>query len=330
MACNETQKNCQPCKDCPPITPPVLPRCDIALPDGVFAQATVYVDNGCITRVEAGEPYVYSPEANCGPPAGGGGGGGGVVGGEGPPGPAATVTVGSVTQVGSDQPLRITNVGDSHNAILNFEIPRAEAGGGGGGGHEKEGYTGREGGINIEDGRIIDVPVTWPPVMFIMDAIGDSGIQLTFVKDPNNGVVTTALDATELINRLNREIQNLENRLDDALSNLQMPFMNKWRDATSQHSIGTTYTNNKPYAIQVQLRMTYVGQQSAEAVLPTSRILVDGIPRAIGQRPERPNDGPLSGNPMLIITATVPPGSTYVFVDAYQFETGTPSFYLLD
>lgn len=326
MACNETQKNCQPCKDCPPITPPVLPRCDIALPDGVFAHATVYVDNGCITRVEAGEPYVYSPEANCGPPVGGGGGGGGTIGDEGPPGPAATVTVGTVTQVGSDQPLRITNVGDSHNAILNFEIPRAAAGGGGGG-HEKEGYTGSEAGIIIENGRVIDVPATWPPVMFIMDSLGDSGIMLSFVKDPNNGVVTPNIDASGLVNRLNREIQELENKINQ----LPLPFTGKWQDVTSQHTMGASYINQRAYAIQVQLRMVYTAPLPPDNRIPTTTIYVDGEPRAHAQRVDIQTDNPVGNRiPTTIITATVPPGSSYVFEGAGILDSGKHSFYLLD
>lgn len=44
----------------------------------------------------------------------------------GPKGDAANITIGTVTTVDYDQPATVTNVGTSHDAILNFEIPKGK------------------------------------------------------------------------------------------------------------------------------------------------------------------------------------------------------------
>jgi len=45
-----------------------------------------------------------------------------------PTGPAATVAIGTVTTLDSDQSATVVNVGDSADAVLNFGIPQGVAG----------------------------------------------------------------------------------------------------------------------------------------------------------------------------------------------------------
>ena len=70
MACAKPS-DCAPCSKCPDSPAPVMPRCDILLNDGVYANATVVVENGCIIEVLQGIPLLYQPDNNC---AGAGGG----------------------------------------------------------------------------------------------------------------------------------------------------------------------------------------------------------------------------------------------------------------
>ena len=43
-------------------------------------------------------------------------------------GDAGTIRIGTVTTVNPGQAAKVTNVGDNHNAVFNFEIPKGEAG----------------------------------------------------------------------------------------------------------------------------------------------------------------------------------------------------------
>lgn len=251
MACNETQKNCQPCKDCPPITPPVQPRCNVILADGVFTNATVIIDNGCIVAVARGNPFEYRPDANCGGGGGGGGGGSGLDGDQGPQGPAGTVAVGSYRMVGYDQPLRIWNTGTASSAILNFEIPESRPGQPGGGG-STQGVTDDRAGIEIEDGLVKTLPIHWPPVLYILGEGDDgSGVAITFEKDDSNGVVTAKIDASGLRNELLQLIQNMQNQI-DAIP--PPPFTGAWADMTGQYPPDQNHVNQGPGPLMVSLR----------------------------------------------------------------------------
>lgn len=193
--CNDLDTNCSPCKDCPPSPTPVMPRCDIALASGTFENATVVVDaNGCISSVQEGRAPQYTPDICCVPVQGGGGGND-----EpcdcppGEPGANATITIGSTQSVDAGQPAKVTNVGTPTNAILNFEIPRGSEGGGGGGGGG--GVTDSRGGIYIEDGLIVGLPATWPPVGLILAGTDRSDVVLNVSNpDPTTGVVNMQLN----------------------------------------------------------------------------------------------------------------------------------------
>lgn len=128
MACNRPDGNCTGASPCgctggggaTPVVP--LPRCNNALPDGVYPRATVVVEDGCIASIVAGEPEVYTPDECC---DGGGAGGGGDQGPRGFPGPsgqAATVEVDpAIAQTGSAW--SVVNQGTSSHAVLKFTAP---------------------------------------------------------------------------------------------------------------------------------------------------------------------------------------------------------------
>lgn len=126
MGCDKSNGNCQPCKDCQDVIPPVMPRCDVILPDGVFANAVVTVNGGCIVQIAEGEPLLYQPDPCCQVAGGGSSGnqGAGLKGDKGDPGRNATIAVGSVRTVAADQPARVINMGTTTNAIFDFEIPQ--------------------------------------------------------------------------------------------------------------------------------------------------------------------------------------------------------------
>lgn len=312
MACNEVQSNCQPCKDCPPQTPPVLPRCDVILDDGVFSHATVYVENGCIVAVMSGAPFVYAPEANCGE-TGGGGGRDGLDGDPGPPGAAATVDVGTVSMVGWEQPLRIWNTGTTAAAILNFEIPAQKPLDPD---DSTNGITDNTAGINITNGLIQDIPATWPPVLYLMSSTGadDSGITIEFTKDENTGVVTAVIDSSVLAADFQSAINDLIVRIEELEDN--RPFMNPWELATDDYLPNEDHQNTFPYPIQVKMFMQRKGTASQPS--PTfSRLAIaingthhseswasSGCTAASGTGPNFPGYD-------AYLTATIPPGSTF-------------------
>lgn len=196
MACNDRDPNCQPCKDCPPMPEPILPRCDIALTDGTFTNATVVVEEGCIVSVAVGRAPQYTPTVCC--DSGGGGGGGG---GDDPcdcppgdPGENATIEIGDVQSVAPGAPARVFNDGTDTNAILRFEIPR---GADGNDANQPEGVTSEAGGIEIVEGLIKTLPATWPPALFIVTETTGAGMALTATPpDPVTGIVKIVLEMT--------------------------------------------------------------------------------------------------------------------------------------
>lgn len=199
MSCDcQTPKNC--CQDCPDIPDPVLPLCDIALPDGTFTNTTVVVEDGCIVSVTDGRHPQYSPVACC-PDGGGGGGGGGTgpVGPQGPAGPGATLTIGTVTTLAPGASATVVNVGTPTNAVWDIGIPRGADGAGGSGG--SVGFSGNECGWDIQDGVIKAVPVNWRPITnLVIEVAGISGIVANFqLGTPVNGCVDKlTLNTTQL------------------------------------------------------------------------------------------------------------------------------------
>lgn len=203
MAGCDPLTDCGPGGPCPPV-PPRAPRCDNVLPDGVFPFATVYVSNGCITSVSAGQAPQYTPEPCCG---GGGGGGEGEEGPPGPPGPpgaGATVSVGNVTTLSPGAPATVVNVGTSTNAVLDFGIPAGQSGSGGSG---SSGLTIDDAGIEFEDGLLKSV-VNWPPVLGFQ--VISSPVDVVFsVGNPNQttGISTVSLDLTTFRQNILDEVQ---------------------------------------------------------------------------------------------------------------------------
>jgi hypothetical protein len=197
--------SCQP-TDCPPTPAPVMPRCDVVLDDGTFANATIVVENGCIVGVQLGSLPVYTPDMCCPPEGGGGGGGGGggangLDGEKGLAGTNATIALGAVTSLPAGALPTVTNVGTLTAAILNFGIPRGAAGLDGG--NNTVGETVTAAGIVLENGLIKDVPVQWPPIMHIgINPVSTAGVSFTAVEDPATGIALFTLDIAAFVTTL--------------------------------------------------------------------------------------------------------------------------------
>ena len=190
-------RNCAPCGDCPPPPAPVLPRCDNVLSNGVFPNATVTVEAGCITAVAAGEAPLYTPDPCCAPVGGGGPSGDGLPGGPGPPGAAATIAPGTVTTVAFGQPATVTNSGTASAAILNFQIPRGPAGADA---PPASGLSYNSTGIVIANGLVQQLPLSWPPIHvinFTPRAATPDKITLNFTKAAD-GTADVTVDTTVL------------------------------------------------------------------------------------------------------------------------------------
>ena len=207
MACAKPS-DCAPCSKCPDSPAPVLPRCDVVLNDGVYANATVYIENGCIVLVQQGQPLLYQPDINCAGAVGGGGGGGGLQGEQGPAGQAATIQIGTVTSLPPGSAPTVVNVGTPNAAILNIGIPR---GADGDDGAPPGGATSSEGGIVLQQGAIqTPLPPSWPPVLEIVpNPVQGAGVSWAFTKNPANGVVLADLDITGLITWFENELSVL-------------------------------------------------------------------------------------------------------------------------
>lgn len=189
--CQQAANDCAPCSQCGQTPAPVMPRCNVVLQDGVYTNATVTVDNGCITIVEAGDAPLYDPDPCCATPGGGGSGGPGP---QGPPGPAgapATVQVGTVSTTAPGTPATVTNVGTAQNAIFDYTIPRGAPGADG---TSPTGLTISAADIVFADGALQSVPVQWPPLMLVtLNPIDVAGATWVQVKDSGNGNVTMTL-----------------------------------------------------------------------------------------------------------------------------------------
>lgn len=212
MACNNNDPNCYPCGCEQPAPEPVLPRCDNVLPDGVYANATVIVVDGCISSVQAGSIPMYAPEVCCSAPGGGGS--------TTPPpaicdcddGITPIVTIGDVDTLPAGASAYVTNSGASPNVILNFGIPTGEDGTGGGGGGSTTGCTDLvQGGIEVQDGLIVDCGTFWPPIMYMTTNISPADITgtVTKVQDVSSlytGEAVLSLNFDTFISNLNNSI----------------------------------------------------------------------------------------------------------------------------
>lgn len=233
MTCNSLNTNCAPCQDCTQV--PVEPcqcKCgNISLPDGRYEHATIVVENGCITVVEAGEIPLYTPNVCC---AGtGSGGGGGMEGPEGPkgePGENATISIGTVSTLTPGSAATVENVGTTTNAILNFGIP---AGAQGDSGANPNGVTSNAGGLQIQNGSIVGLPATWPPVFYITSSNTVDGAVINVTgPDASTGLTNLSLNLTEYnttlreyvntqIANASTSLQNQINAMNTALESLQ-------------------------------------------------------------------------------------------------------------
>lgn len=195
MGCDKTNGDCRPCKDCQDVIPPVMPRCDVALADGVFANAVVTVDGGCIIRVEQGDPLLYQPDPCCQIAGGSGGsssGSAGLKGDKGDKGESASVSIGTVVTVSSDKPARVTNVGTKTNVILNFEIPQGASGADG------NGDTGDDfdsGGLVIENGVVKEIPAGWLILTEFKGDEQDNNFRFEPSLDKETGIMTLRVNA---------------------------------------------------------------------------------------------------------------------------------------
>lgn len=216
MACDKTDGNCKPCKDCKDIIQPIMPRCqDVVLADGVFQNATVTVDGGCIIRIQSGEPLVYKPDPCCATVgAGGGSNSGGLKGEKGDSGKNATIAIGQVQTVAADSPARVWNSGTSVNAVLNFEIPKGASGESGKAG---SGADFSENGLVIENGIIKDTPIGWLVLSGIQGDPADSHFQVNTEINEKTGVLTLSINPQgfqgALMNAFAKELDKRDNQI---------------------------------------------------------------------------------------------------------------------
>ena len=200
MPCNDQNTDCAPCQDCPPSVPPVLPRCqEVVLTDGVYINATIVVDQGCIVQVAAGEPFAYQPDVCC-PTSGGGGGEDGLMGPPGPAGTPATITIGTVVSVSPTDPATVVNSGTVNNAIFNFEIPR---GNDGADGADPTGVTTDVGAWSFEDGLVKALPPDFPPICTLNPGSSDVvGLTLGVTKDLVSGITSISINGEAFVNSI--------------------------------------------------------------------------------------------------------------------------------
>lgn len=217
--CSDYIGDCSPCHECPDCDP-VLPRCDIALPDGIFTNASIVVEGGCITEVKSGEPFVYDPDVCCAEPGAGGGGGMGLDGPPGPPGQNATITIGQVNTVDPSQPATVTNTGTNTAAVLNFNIPRGEKGESADG---IGGVTDSQGGWSFENGLVKSLPPMWPSVVTIVGVSQTPGIALD-VSESSANVFKIELNAGQydasIKDYISQQINNAVNPIIDSINSI--------------------------------------------------------------------------------------------------------------
>lgn len=216
MSCDKSLGDCAPCKDCPPVPNPVMPRCNNYVNDGRFTNATVVVENGCLVAVEQGAPFQYSPDTSCSAGTGAFGRMGMMSAPE-PPTPSlaqqaimqmrkpeatpegVTVEIGTVHAIGPADMSRVKNSGTAKSVKLDFWLPRETPTG-----PEERGLTAEMGGWGFDDGRVIGAPTNFPPLTDLMPS-PDSPLIVFVTKDEKTGVGTLTIDVTPVVDAAVRQ-----------------------------------------------------------------------------------------------------------------------------
>lgn len=218
MTCNQLPTDCTPtpCSDIPE-TPCQCQCGNIALPDGRYENATIVVEKGCITVVEKGSYPLYTPDVCCsGAGSGGGSGAQGEQGEKGEPGENATISIGTVNTLSPGSKATVRNVGSETHAIFDFGIPEGKQGESGA---NPNGVTKDAGGIFIQQGSIVGLPATWPPVLYLLTQSATDGVVMeATAPDEKTGMVTLSID----LNKFNTVLREyIDTQIANASSNLQ-------------------------------------------------------------------------------------------------------------
>lgn len=198
----------------PPITPVPTPSCGLPT-NQVYTNATIHTNaSGCISHIESGVYYVYTPDPCC-PGAGTGTGGGstGLDGLPGPMGPAGTITIGTVTTGAAGSQASVVNIGTNNAAILNITIPAGENGLDGA---TPSGLDHNVGGLVIDDGLVQQLPSWWPPIHTVNASTTNNGVSLILSK-ATDGTLTATIDASNLVANFNAD-QTTQNSNINALT----------------------------------------------------------------------------------------------------------------
>lgn len=218
MACAKPS-DCAPCNKCAESPAPVMPRCDIALTDGVYANAIVVVENGCIIEVQQGTAPLYTPDSCCAVPGGGGGeAGDGLDGDPGPIGPAAAIAINSVTSLPPGSAPTVVNVGSPTAVLLDIGIPRGEPGAAAV--FPPGGATSSLGGIELSGGLVMTpLPPAWPPVLGVaFEPTAVPGVTLGVAKNDTNGQIVLTVDLTAFLELITNALDAKQDQIDDLIA----------------------------------------------------------------------------------------------------------------
>lgn len=221
MACAKPS-DCAPCNKCAESPAPVMPRCDIALTDGTYANATVVVENGCIIDVQQGTAPLYTPDSCCAVPGGGGGeAGNGLDGDPGPAGSAATIAINSVASLPPGSAPTVVNIGSPSAALLDIGIPRGEPGAPAA--FPPGGANSTDGGVTVANGLIMTpLPAAWPPVLdVVFTPTAVAGVALNAVKNPANGQIQLTVDLSTFLTLINNEFTAKQGLIDALTSRVE-------------------------------------------------------------------------------------------------------------
>jgi hypothetical protein len=200
----------------PPITSVPTPTCGLPT-NQVYTNATIHTNaSGCISHIESGDPFLYTPDPCC--PSSGNGTGSGSAGLDGPQGEAGaagTITIGTVSTGQPGTLASVVNVGTNNAAILNITIPAGEAGIDGA---TPSGLDHITGGFIIDNGLVQQLPSWWPPIHTVNPpSLTNNGIAMTFVKNTDGSLAIT-LDAAGLVATFNAQQATQDSNI-NALTN---------------------------------------------------------------------------------------------------------------
>lgn len=186
----------------PPITSVPTPTCGLPT-NQVYTNATIHTNaSGCISHIENGDPFLYTPDPCC--PTSGtgtGGGGSGLDGPQGEPGAAGTIAIGTVTTGAPGSAASVVNIGTNNAAILNITIPAGEAGLDGA---TPSGLDHNTNGLIIADGLVQQLPSWWPPIHTVNPSTTNNGVSLILSK-ATDGTLTVTIDASVLVANFNSQ-----------------------------------------------------------------------------------------------------------------------------